>query len=232
MATLILDFVPPEIAAYNELQVWESSTKEGAPGTLIESFAVTAPYPTRITVTEAVGPTNWFSIRWAGPDSLFTEFSDPIQGGTSTLVGILINRVMLRQPNVNENIVKQITEAVLAEYFGTQEIYDIDPDTVGYNTLEGLTLFIMAQSLVSEISSTTTASTGDGWTAGLVSMKNTTDTATKTSTNWDNIERLLKLAEKWLGVNYSRISQMEIEIAGGMSQIVTADISRLLIEVE
>ena len=232
MASLILDFVPPEIPGYDELQVWESTAKEDAPGTQIQTFPISGTYPTRMTVTTATSVTNWFSIRWAGPGPVFSEFSMPIQGGTSTLVGMIVNRVMLRQPNANENVVLQISEAVISEYFKRQDIYSIDPDTVSYGIIEGLTLYVMAQSLISQISSSSSSTTGSGWTAGLVSMKDSTGTETSLKVSWETVDRLLKQAEKWLGTSYSRIAQMNIEIAGGISQIVSADISRLLIEVE
>jgi hypothetical protein len=230
MASLILDFVPPPTTEWTTLEVWEAATKETAPGTLAQSFPVSPPYPTRIVVTTANSPTGWFSIRWGGAGGLFTPFSDPIQGGTDTLVGKLINRVMLRQPNSDENIVLQVTEAVVSEYFGTQDIYSIDPETVSYKVMEGLTLMIMAYTLISEMGQSASSSSGTGWTAGLVSMKASTDSTVKSS--WDSIDRLLARAQALLGVGFSRIAQMEIEIAGGLSQIVTADISRLLIEVE
>jgi len=231
MASLILDFVPPEIPGYDVLQVWEAATLAGAPGTMIQSFPISSTYPTRITVTSATSPTGWFSIRWGiTANGIFTPFSEPLQGGTQTVVGIIVNRVMLRQPNSDENVVLQITEAVVETYFGTTDIYAIDPDTVPRSILEGLTLYVMARNLISEMSVSASSSSGSGWTAGLVSMKAQADSAVKTS--WDTIDRLMKEAEKLLGLGYSRIAQMDIEIAGGMSQIVTADISRLLIEVE
>lgn len=231
MATLILDFVPPEISDYTTLQVWESATKEGAPGSQVATFPVTFPYPTRITVTTATSGTDWFSIRWAGANNLLSEFSQPIKGGTSTLIGTLINRVMLRQPNADENVVKQVAEAVVEQYLGISDVYGIDPTTLSYTQLEGLTQFIMAYTLMNEMSSTASASSGSGWTAGLVSMKATSDSAVKVS--WDTVDRLLDSAKLLLGLGgFSRIANMEICIAGGMSEIVTADISRLLIEVE
>jgi hypothetical protein len=118
----------------------------------------------------------------------------------------------------------------VSEYFGTQDIYSIDPETVSYKVMEGLTLMIMAYTLISEMGQSASSSSGTGWTAGLVSMKASTDSTVKSS--WDSIDRLLARAQALLGVGFSRIAQMEIEIAGGLSQIVTADISRLLIEVE
>jgi hypothetical protein len=49
----------------------------------------------------------------------------------------------------------------------------------------------------------------------------------------DIIDSLLAEAARELGVGVSIVAQMmEIPIAGGMSRIVSADISRLLIEVE
>ncbi len=231
MASVILDFVPPAEDGYDVLQVFESPTKEGAPGTLAQSFPISGAYPTRITVTSATSPTGWFSIRWGiNAANVFTPFSEPLQGGTQTLVGIIINRVMLRQPNSDENVVLQIVEAVVEMYFGTTEIYDIDPDTVSRAVIEGLTLYTMARNLVTQMSTSASSSSGSGWTAGLVSMKASSDSSVKLS--WETIDRLLKDAEKLLGMGYSRIAQMDIEIVGGMSEIVTADISRLLIEVE
>ncbi len=230
MPSIILDFVPPEFPGFSELQVWESATKLGAPGTLAQTFVIDpAAYPTRITVTTAASLTNWFSIRWRTAAGATTDYSDPIQGGTATLIGILVNRVLLRQPTSNENVVLQTTEAVVEEFFGVDP-YTIDPATVNFRTLEGLTLYIMARDLIWEIASSYASSSGSGWAAGLVSMKASSQEQVETSRA--NIEWLLKEAQKLLGLGYSRIAQLKIEIAGGMSQIVTADISRLLIEVE
>ncbi len=231
MASLILDFVPPEYPGFNALKVFESATQAGAPGVLIQTFVVTpGAYPTRIVVTAATSISDWFTIQWQTAEGVTSEFSQPIQGGTTTLVGILINRVLLRQPTANEIIILQATEAVVAEVFNVDDPYSVNPELVSAQYMEGMTLFIMARNLMYGIAASSSSSSGSGWTAGLVSMKATTADTAKVSR--EMIEWLLREAARLLGMSYSRIAQLEIQIAGGLSQIVSADISRLQIEVE
>lgn len=231
MATVILDFVPPEHEGYTTLQVWESATEQTAPGALAQSFAVDpVNYPTRMTVTNAASATNWFSIRWLDAAGGATPYSDPIQGGTTTLVGILVNRIMLRVPSANENIILQTVEAVVAEVMGTSDPYSVDPATVSYRLMEGMTMFAMGRALMYEMAESSRSTTGSGWTAGLVAMKS--DSGSSVEINRGTIDWFLKEAARLLGLSYSRIAYMDIVINQGFSEIVTADISRLLIEVE
>lgn len=228
MATVILDFVPPTDPDIITLHVAEGDTGEGP-------FVERAPHPagtypsyiTKITITDATDAENWFRIRWENASGGFTPWSDPVPGGTTTYLGKLIERVMLRFPDSNENIVAQEAEQVLQDYLHVNPYLSASP-LVKYRIWNGMALLVGARVQLVEFISNSAGQTS-GWTSGLVSMKS----GTSSSSSIEGIDRLLKEAMRLLGLGAGIVAQMVVpEIAGGFSTIVTADISRLLIEVE
>lgn len=228
MASVHLDFVAPDIPDLAQLEIYEATTPEGA-FTLIETVTEIGVYPdylSEYTTNLAVSDTNWFRIRWADEKGAVTGYSQAVQGNASSLVKKLVDRIQLRAPTVNEGVAVQVAEYVISEVMGTDNPYDptLNPT---YRQLEGMTLLGVARSLIHE--SAVSASDTSQWVAGLVSMKSGSSTETSTKI----IDYLLKEAARALGFSFARIAQMAVPpIAGGLSEIVTADISRLMIEVE
>jgi len=229
MASVFLNFTPPDREDLTKLRIFEATDAAG-PWNEIEVVTDIGSYPNYIssyTTNLATSAVNWFSIQWEDAKGAQTDQSNAIQGGTETLVGEIVDRVLVRDNTLDEQVVLAETEALLERYF-RQDPYTVDPASVGYATKNSLAKMVQAKSMYSKVISSSSSS--DSWTAGLVSMKASSGSATQTL---EIIDNLMAEAARELGVGVSIVAQMmEIPIAGGMSRIVSADISRLLIEVE
>jgi hypothetical protein len=227
VAKLTLDFLPPLEPNIVKLHVFESPAKDGSFAE-ITTTTVVGTYPdyiTRFTVLNANSATDWFAIAWEDANGVQTEMSQPIQGGTTTLVQILIDRVLLRDPALNENIVAQEAEGAISEQFNVQDPTTVDP-AVNPHILTGLTYMVLARVYISSIVAAVQA---NKWVAGIVSM----DSSASNKISWANIDKLIALANKELGRNFSVILLLkEQKVAGGLLQIVSEDVTRSLIEVE
>lgn len=221
-----LKFLPPVDEGMVSLEVEEASSPTG-PFTLIQEFPA-GTYPTyidRALVTNALNPLDWFRIRWLDGSGNSTPYSAPILGGTTTIVAKVMDRVILRDPSVNEIVAGQEAEAAVAEYFSVDDPYSVDPARATPRILSGLTMFALARALTLRLIQTTV--TGQKWTAGLVSM----DAGSMSTQSWSAIDKLIELANKELGRNYSRVLLMnEITTGGGYRQLKSFDVSRALIE--
>jgi len=222
MPDVRLDFIPTSEPGMNKLHIYEAPAQEG-PFSKIETVTFPVGQPPSWHTTElATSKTNWFAIQWEDEKGATTDLSTPIMGGTDSVVANIVRRALLRDPNLDEEIVFQEAEAVAEEYFGG----DL-PETTSSRVLSGLTLWAMGRA---KLFSLITSGSSSGWTAGLVSMK--TDTSSGTN-NLAGIRDLMKEAARMLGLSYSRVAQVKYpEIAYGLSEVVSADLSRLLIEVE
>lgn len=228
MAKLNLDFLPPTDPDIVKLHIYESPTQTGS-FSEIEFATAVGTYPnyiSRYTVQNAASVTDWFSIAWEDANGVVSPLSEPIQGGTTTLVQILIDRLMLRDASLNENIIAQEAESAISEYFNVDDPLTIDPTTVSPRILSGLTFMALARAYIARM---VTASQANKWAAGIVSM----DTSTGTKTSWDNIDRLIEMANRELGRNYSTILFLkEISVANGMLTLKSVDVSRSIIEIQ
>lgn len=221
-----LDFVPPnDLPDLTKLHIYESADKEGP---FVEIEVVTpvgsvGDYITSYTTVLADDENDWFSIRWENSKGAFTPYSDAVQGGSRSIVADVVSRVMLRDPSLSEEIVFQEAEAIIEDIYGTT--YP-DPTTIKKSRLNGIAILAMARAQLASYAASMSNS-GQSWTAGLVSMK------TGSGTTLNNVRDLLNEASRMLGMNVSVVAQMVVpEIAGGLSEIKMADISRLLIDVE
>jgi hypothetical protein len=230
-ASVFLNFTPPDREDLTKLHIFESPNATG-PWTNIETVTAVGTYPNYIssyTTNLAASALSWFSIQWEDSKGAKTDQSNSIRGGTETLVGEIVDRVLVRDGTLDEQVVLAETEAIIERYFGTDP-YTIDPSTVGYATKNSLAKIVQAKSMYSTL--ITSATTGDSWTAGLVSMKSSSGSSSGTNA-LAVIDALMKEAARELGLGVSIVAQMaNLQIAGGFSQIVSADISRLMIEVE
>lgn len=228
MAAVPLDFVSPSIPDLVSLEIWEGDDPDGL-FDLIETVTEIGSYPNYIseyTTDDAVDASDWFRIRWVDSKGAATGFSQAVQGNTTNLVKQLVDRIQLRAPSVSEAVAVQVAEFVISSVMHTESPYD-PALTPTLQQLEGMTLLGVARSLIHEFA--ISAGSSSSWTAGLVSMK----ADSSMGVNDKLIDYLLDQAGLALGLGRAIIAQMAIPpIAGGMSEIVVADISRLLIEVE
>jgi len=219
-----LDFVPPTQPDIAELHAEEGPTKDGS---FVEIYQTTSVgvYPNYLSyvTVPAQNPNDWFRIYWVNNQGAIGPYSEPVQGGTTTLVQTIVDRVMLRNPALNEIIVTQTAEWVIASTLNVADPYDPTLEA-SYAQLEGMTLLTMGWSMFSTMSLGTTES----YTAGLVSQSS----GSKTTSGIDEIKTILETAAKILGISYSVIFQMRDNcIAGGTVIPSGIDQSRLLVEI-
>lgn len=195
-----LDFTPPSIPDIIKLHVEEAPASAGVFAE-IDSTTQVGSYPNYISyyTTQVASDLNyWFRIRWETSDGVFSPYSSTLQGGTKTLVQDIVDRVLLRNPNLNEIIVTQEAQAVVAQYFGTDDPNSIPVTGASYVEIRGMTNMTLARSLVATFFAT--GGTVSGFTAGLVSIKAGTTGGTDPS---KAIEALVKSANIDLGTGES-----------------------------
>lgn len=218
-----LDFQPPEIADAAKLYIYESPTKEGVK-TLIETVTgAQVQTLTSYTTTNATDQTYWFSIKWEDSKGAQSDYSVPWQGGTESLVGKIVTRALQRDPLLNEIVLTQEAEAIVADYFGVDDPYAVTEWTL--RQLSGLTYWAMGRAYIAAVVSTSSAS--DSYTAGLVSQK--ADSGSKKDPT-KLIEDLIFNANSLLGMNLSVIMLIEdIDPTGGAGAVsaIEWDQSRL-----
>jgi hypothetical protein len=226
MATVILDFLPPEDKDIVSLLVQEADTGEGPFTNLASHPAGVYPdYISKVTITDASSAENWFRIAWLNSSGGTTPWSEAVPGNTTTYLSKLVDRVMLRMPDGDENIIAQESEAVIEEVLRVDPYASADAN-VKYKTWNGMALLVMARVQLTAYAAQ--ASTSESFTAGLVSMRS--DSANKIDLK--SIRDLIDEAGRLLGFSSARVVQMIVPpIACGFSEIVMADISRLQIDV-
>jgi hypothetical protein len=228
-----LDFTPPSIQNIETLFV-EEAPASGGPFHVIDTTTAVGTYPGYIsyyTTQSATDVNYWFRIRWETSDGVFTPYSEALQGGTKTLVQEIVDRVMLRNPSLNEIIVTQEAQAVVSQIFGTQDPNSVAVGDATYVEIRGMTNLTLARSLVA----TTLAAGGSvsGYTAGLVSLKGGTTSTDPTKA----IEALIAMAAEDLPLvgKYSIIlllSDVESNYCGQREQLHGVDLTRTIVDYE
>lgn len=229
MASVPLRFVPPNDKDLTTLLIFEGLASDG-PFTQIESVSAIGTYPnfiTEYTTDQAVSDNNWFSIRWIDNKNAMTEFSNPVRGHTQTLIGKLTSNVLLRDPTLDDNVVSQVAEWVVARVMNTEEPWALAVSDATFAQVEGMTLLILARSTLHSLIS---SSSGESYTAGLVSQKS----GGSTMLNRDLIKALVDEANMLLGISFTVVMLLEDIDPTGMGTVSTigVDQSRLLISIE
>lgn len=227
MAKVRLDFTPPSDPDIAKLHIFESTLETG-PYAEIEVVTLIGAYPnyiTRYTTSNAVSATHWFSIAWETAAGIIGDQSAGLQGGTRTLVHEIMTRVLQRDASLNEAIVVQSAEFVIATFMHVADPYDLMAGSASYKKLEGLTLLTLARSMIQTVAS---GGSSDSYTAGLVSQK-----ASTTIAGIDLIEWLTKEANKLLGISNSLVMLLEdIDPIGiGTISSINLDESRLAVTI-
>jgi hypothetical protein len=225
MASVRLDFTPPTLQDIQSLRVEEAPDKTG-PFQEIDFTTVVGTYPNYIsyyTTQDASSENYWFRIRWQTTQGVYTPYSEALQGGTKTLVQEIVDRTMLRNRSLNEVIVTQEAQAVIASYFNTDDPNSIPADGATQVEIRGMTNMTLARSLIA--TSLASGGTASGFTAGLVSIKSGTTGADPTKA----IEALIKAAQEDLGGGTSLVLLMaEIESGRAYPQLHGQDLTRAI----
>lgn len=204
MAKVPLTFRPPTDPDIVRLHIFESDNPSTG-FTEIDSVAagVYPEYITHYTTLLASAADDWFAIQWENAQGVLSPISASVKGGTTTLIGELIERVLLRSPELDENIVAQEVEATLSYIYKKDDPYIIDPVTVNFLWMTELTNLALAASLyVVYVQDTARAR---DYTAGMISERNTLDPRAL-----DNIERLERRALRRLGIGGSLIASISV----------------------
>lgn len=203
MASVHLTFQPPDEPNITHLHIEEAPAKTG-PFAEIENVTPVGVYPdymTEFTCNLAVNALDWFRIRWEDDKGAFTAYSQPFPGGSTTLIGQIVRRVRERDTSLNVQVVIQEAEAAIQMHFGES----VDPyDTTlvaSYRVLNGLTYLVMARAIIARTLLTQNTASA---TIGLVSWRKDT-----TVQNRADVQQLLDLANKELGIGTSLVLQLE-----------------------
>lgn len=193
-----LRLVPPGDPGWVALHVYEAASAAG-PWTEIERTTEIGAYPNYIdtfTTSEAVSRTDWFAIAWEDSTGALDSMSAGIQGGTTTVVGEIIDKVTQRDNSLSDDIVRQEAEAVVESYAGGDP-YVVDPTTVSYRKMLGLVYLTLARCYVfAEV-----VGGEEGATIGVVKLQ-------QSATQTRNIDALIDLANRYLGISTSRVLQV------------------------
>src|SRR5437588_11315146 len=127
MASIPLTFIPPTEPDITTLHIWESDAPDGDFYEIDSTPVGTYPdYIDRYVTTRANSVLDWFAIQWEDSEGALSALSAPIKGGTTTLIGEIIERVKLRAPNLNETIIVQEAEATVSYVFRVDDPYTVD----------------------------------------------------------------------------------------------------------
>jgi hypothetical protein len=227
MPSVPLNFLPPADPGAKALIIYEAAEAEG-PFTQIERNDQIGTYPnyiTRYTTEEAANVDDWFTIQWEYEAGTLSEMSQAVKGGTTTLVGEITERVLLRDSSLDENVVAQEAEAVANDVAPAAVL----AEDVSVKVMSGMVMLTLARvALIGLLRSSSVS--GLDFTAGIVSIKNSAATG---KNNLETIEGIIRLANSYLGRSFSVILLVkEIETAGGYTQLVGADLSRTIVEFE
>lgn len=235
MPSVHLRFSAPAREDLTKLHIFEAASPAGPFITPIETVnlvtegIVFPDYISEYTTDQAANTTDWFAIQWEDEGGAKTEISNAMQGGTTTLVGEIIDLVNERDHTLDEQTVRQESEFAIESFFG-KDPYTVDSETTTYRIRIGLARVVQARAMLNRLAATSSSGSGSGWTAGLVSMKSSTDSqgASESLIRW-----LLQEAGNLLGWNYARVAQMAtMTIAGGMSAYEIAFPEPILIAVD
>jgi len=222
-----LDFIPPDVPDLTTLKIYEAAVKTG-PYTVIETVTpvgTQGSYISEYTTNVATSLTDWFAIEWLDSKGASFGVSQGVQGGVESLVSEIVDRIMLRDPSVNEGVAGQEAEAVVEQFYGTTDPLAMLKSDATAVELSGLTLLALVRSKIATISS---SSTSTSYTAGLVSQSG----GSGAETNFAALEKLLEQANAILGTSFSVILQMQDNCIGSMALVPSVpDQSRLLVEV-
>lgn len=219
-----LSFIPPTDPDIVTLHIWESSLPDLGFTEIDQTPAGIYPdYINRYVTEKANSPTDWFAIQWEDSSGARSTLSASIKGGTTTLVGDITERVLLRDDSFDEIEVVQESEAIVSWIYGVNDPYSIDSSTVSKLWLTELSILVMVACLYLR---TAQSGLSASYSAGMIS-----ESSSSATNNFDALDRLEKRALKRLGIGGSRVAdyisdrRQAFDISGGK---ISIDSSRLL----
>lgn len=221
MYSVPLEFLPPEEEDIVALRIYESPASDGT-FTLIETVSAVGTYPTYInkhTTTFATSPVDWFAIQWVDSNGALSSVSDPVKGGTKTLVGEIVDRVLLRDASFNELIAAQEAEYIISRVFNVSDPYTLISTDAAYRQIAGMTDFVFA---TCKFNTMIELMSVNSYTAGAIS-----ESSSNVKPVLDAILMAQKTALRSLGLTVSVIGQLKTPATTAETSTVT-DISRLL----
>lgn len=228
MASVRLEFGPPESEGVTKLYIYEAPSASG-PWNQIEVVTEVGTYPDYIgeyTTDEASSTSGWFRIAWEDNKGGISGYSLPIQGGTTTLVWRISSRVLLRDSSLHENVVIQTAEWVISKVMKTEDPYDVGLAPT-LDQMEGMTLLTLARSILHSLA---TESSDESYTAGLVSQKSGSSAA---GNRKDLVDYLIAQANELMGLNLTSVMLLaDIDPTGlGSESSISYDQSRQAITI-
>lgn len=224
MASVPLRFIPPDISGVVKLKVWQSPDGNN-PFTLIDETMEIGTFPDYIdhfTTDNATQTDYYFAISWEDDEGGESDLSASVRGGESTLLSKIVSRVQQRDPFITTSVIAQEAEAAITSYTSFDPYDEYDPVLHGYDVLTGLTYIVLARSMLFG----NLGGASDSYTAGLVSEKSSSG---DNGLNMNAIDRLIKEANKMLGISLTVVMLMEdIDPVGtGVVSAISWDHSRL-----
>lgn len=223
MADVALKFNPPADPDITALHIEEANDSTGpwVPIDIEEDVGAYPDYISEYTTSLATSNMAWFRIRWRDTKGAFTDYSQPVQGGTSSLVAEVKDRVMQRDPMLVDAIVYQEAEAVVSQVFGTENPYD-PTLSASYRVLSGLVYLTLARSLIARVIQSSVENI-ESATIGIVSFK----TVAKVESIEKSVAPLIAMANSMLGISTSFVLVME-EVTLASKSRSSYDHSRLI----
>lgn len=223
MAAVRLDFSPPQEPDVVALRIYESATKDGVYAQIERTTAVGV-YPDYIsyyTTLLATAANDWFRIAWETTGGVVGPQTPAVQGGTMSPLAVIVQRVMLRDASLDENIVTQSAEFVISQVKNTEN--PADPGLIlTIKEREAITLLTLARA---SIQTFILSSESESYTAGLVSQKS--------DLGKNDLEKMIgyltKEANRLLGISNSFVMVLEDIDPTGMGGVssINWDHSRL-----
>jgi hypothetical protein len=197
-----LTFSSPDMADIVALHIYESVAALG-PWNMIERTTAIGTYPgyiTAYTTANATSESDWFAIAWEDSNGNVGAMSAGVLGGTQSLVGVVVARVLQRDRFLDPNVVRQEAEAAVESQFRTDP-YTVSADQ-SYRTINGLVYLTMARSYIS--ASASSERSVQSATLGLVSFRDESGNDRKV-----DVQALIDLANETLGISTSLVFQRE-----------------------
>jgi hypothetical protein len=226
MASVHLRFVVPDIEDLTTMRIYEGADPNSS-FAQIEAVTPIGTYPDYIdsyTTNMATSVDDYFAIAFVDSKGFVTDLSSPVQGTAQLAISEIVSRVIERNSTLSERVALQEAEAAISYAFPGFDPYDpaFQPT---YLEKRGLTNLTLAMSYLGEMAQGTSSQ----WVAGIVSMKSSDQAIIQRQTS---IDRLIKQANKDLGINFSLIAHLEnLSVAGIPATITSIDQSRLLVEI-
>lgn len=202
MVKVNLKVTQPDDPTIHELHVYESANPTG-PFVDIATVTLAAGAVLEEIDVDVTSASDWFAFQWKdAAGAWLTPLSPPVKPGQFSFVELVIDRVQQRDRMLDEDIVRQESEAAI-EWFFKKNPYSVSlidiPDGQQYRTLNGLVYLTLARGILARyVRSAMTESA----TLGLVSFKSAVSMSGK------EIEKLIDMAHEMLGIGTATVLDM------------------------